>query len=68
VRTVPALVGHVETIERLTVPGSLPQEAYLGERSPLLPDYLEDDVAVDVWLPASQKMVLIQGMEIDFLT
>ncbi len=68
VRRVPALVGTIAAIEQLTVPGTLPQEAFLGERPPVLPDYLADDVAADVSLPSSQKMVLIQGMEIDFLS
>jgi hypothetical protein len=34
----------------------------------VLADYLAEDVAADVQLPVSQKMVLIQGMEIDFLS
>lgn len=68
VRVVPALVCSVATIEQLAVPGSLPQDAYMGDRPPLLGDYLDDDVATDVMLPASQKMILIQGMEIDFLS
>jgi hypothetical protein len=68
IRTVPALVCSVAAIEQLSVPGALPQEAYMGDRPPVLADYLADDVAADVLLPASQKMVLIQGMEIDFLS
>jgi hypothetical protein len=40
----------------------------MGGRPPLLGDYFAEDVAVDVLPPAAQKMVLIQGMEIDFLS
>jgi hypothetical protein len=67
VNLVPALVRQISAVEELTVPGALPQEAYLGSKPPMLSDYLDDDVATEVWLPESQKMVLIQGMELDFL-
>jgi hypothetical protein len=67
VNLAPALVRQISAVEDLTVPGALPQEAYLGSKPPMLPDYLDDDVATEVWLPESQKMVLIQGMELDFL-
>lgn len=68
VRVVPALVCSIEAVEQLNVPGILPQEAFLGARPPLLPDYFVDDVAVEVLTPSAQKMVLIQGIEIDFLS
>jgi hypothetical protein len=44
--------------------GMLPQTAYLGERPPLLSDYLDDSVSSDVMLPATQKMIVINGMEL----
>jgi len=34
----------------------------------VLTDYLDDVVSAPVTLPATQKMVLIQGLEIGFLT
>ncbi len=45
-------------------PGMLPQSAYLGDRPPLLTDYLDDAVSADVMLPAFQKMIVIHGMEL----
>ena len=45
-------------------PGTLPQSAYLGDRPPILPDYLDDAVSADVMLPAFQKMIVIHGMEL----
>jgi hypothetical protein len=68
VPVVPALVCSLGAIEQLNVPGTLPQEGFLGAQPPLLPDYFLDDVAVDVLTPSAQKMVLIQGIEIDFLS
>jgi hypothetical protein len=68
IRVVPGFVCTVTAIEQLTVAGALPQDAFMGARPPVLADYLAEDVAADVQLPVSQKMVLIQGMEIDFLS
>jgi hypothetical protein len=65
---VPALVASFSAIEELAVPGALPQATYTGARPPILPDYLSSDVATGVQLPMSQKMVLVQGMELDFLS
>jgi hypothetical protein len=47
--------------------GLLPQASYLGDRPPLLPDYLDDSVAADTLLPLTQKMVVIQGLELNSL-
>ncbi len=41
------------------------RQSYLGERPPLLEDYLNNDVASEVLLPASQKMIVVQGMEMN---
>lgn len=46
-------------------PGMLPEQSYLGTRPPLLADYLRDDVAAEIYLPASQKMIVVQGMEMN---
>jgi hypothetical protein len=68
IAAVPALVASFSAIEELAVPGALPQATYTGARPPILPDYLSSDVATEVQLPMSQKMVLVQGMELDFLS
>jgi hypothetical protein len=39
-------------------------DVYLSTRPPLLPDFLDDAVAADVPIPAVQKMIVIQGMEL----
>lgn len=63
---VPAFTHDMQTIEEVLPPGMyLPQHSYLGDRPPYLPDYLDDQVACTVHLPASQKMVLIQGIELN---
>lgn len=46
-------------------PGMLPEASYLGDRPPYLADYLADDVSAEVYLPASQKMLVIQGIEMN---
>jgi hypothetical protein len=62
---VPAFTREMPTIEEVLPPGiHLPQHSYLGDRPPFLPDYLDDRVACTVRLPASQKMLLIQGIEL----
>ncbi len=68
IAVVPALVAGFTAIEQLAAPGALPQAAYTGERPPTLPDYLASDVATEVHLPVSQKMIIVQGMELDFVT
>jgi hypothetical protein len=65
---VPALVASFSAIEELVVPGALPQATYTGARPPTLPDYLSNDVSTEVQLPVSQRMVLVQGLELDFLS
>jgi hypothetical protein len=46
-------------------PGMLPEASYLGDRPPYLADYLSDAVSAEVDLPASQKMLVIQGIEMN---
>jgi hypothetical protein len=48
-------------------PGALPPSTLLGPRPPPLPDYLDDAVAAGVRLPATQKVVLIQAVELETL-
>jgi hypothetical protein len=61
----PALVKDFNTLEDANMPpGLLPQSAYLGERPPLLLDYLDDGVAVDTNIPSTTKMIVIQALEV----
>jgi hypothetical protein len=65
ITSVPAFVRSFSDLEELAIgPGMLPHDAFLGDRPPLLPDYLDDSVAVDVELPAFQKMIVIQALEL----
>jgi hypothetical protein len=65
IRYAPALVKEFQSFEQVALPqGLLPQGAYLGDRPPLLPDYLDDRVAADTSLPVFQKMVVVQGLEL----
>jgi hypothetical protein len=65
VTRVPALVRAFPSYEALALPpGLLQQAAYLGDRPPVLTDYLDDDVSADVTLPATQKIIVVQGLEI----
>jgi hypothetical protein len=63
---VPVLFREFGQFEPLGLgPGMLPEASYLGERPPFLSDYLADTISAEVDLPASQKMIVIQGMEIN---
>jgi hypothetical protein len=61
---VPAFVRRIDTIEELVPPGMLPQAAYQGPTPPFLADYLDDTVAASALLPAQQKLVAIQALEL----
>ena len=63
---VPALVKEFATLEEVQMaPGMLPPSAYLGDRPPLLLDYLDDLVSVDTHVPATTKMIVIQALELN---
>lgn len=47
--------------------GMLTPEAYLGKYPPLLSDYILDDVSTEVLLPATQKLIVVQGMEMGLI-
>ena len=65
IHIVPALTRDLGPTEELGVPsGMLPQGAYLGARPPMLSDFLDDEVAADVSLPTTHKLVIIQGLEV----
>ncbi len=62
---VPALVRDFSTLAELDLtPVMLPADVFLGERPPVLSDYLDDTVAADVELPQFRKLVVIQALEL----
>jgi hypothetical protein len=68
IRHVPGFVKNFESFEQIGLPqGLLPQGAYLGDRPPLLADYLNDQVAADTNIPIVQKMVVVQALELQSL-
>jgi hypothetical protein len=65
IRKAPVLYKEFGQFDDLGLgPGLLPPAAYLGDRPPTLADYLSDDVAAEVQLPATQKMVMIHAIEV----
>ena len=44
--------------------GMIPLDAYLGDRPPLLTDYLNSAVSAITTVPAMQKVVVVQALEI----
>lgn len=61
----PVFVRAFETFEDLRLPtGLLPQDTYLGQRPPLLPDYMNDDVSAETSIFVTQKVVIIQALEV----
>jgi hypothetical protein len=60
----PVFLRDFDAVENLAPPGMLPQAAYLGDRPPLLRDYHDELVAASVRLPAHQKMIVIQALEL----
>jgi hypothetical protein len=61
---VPSLFRHVENFEDMGVPqGVLPQAQWLGTRPPRLDDYLVDEVAATIEMPAAQRLIVIQALE-----
>jgi len=62
---VPAFVRELAPFQDLGLgAGLLNQAAYLGDRPPLLGDYLDDAVSVLVRVPAVQKMIVVAGIEL----
>jgi len=63
---VPVLFREFAEFEKIGLgAGMLPERAYLGRRPPLLSEYTNDAVSADVQLPASQKMIVIHGLEMN---
>jgi len=63
---VPALFREFGPHQELGVgpAGLLQAEAYLGERPPLLTDYLDDTVSIEVAVPAPQRIIVIPGLQL----
>ena len=62
---VPALVSESLVADPTQVRrGMLPQEAVFGRHPPMLPDYLDDEVSAEVWLPAVRRMIVIQALDL----
>jgi hypothetical protein len=69
IRKAPVLFREFAPSEPLQAGGALkpdffPEAVFLGERPPLLPDYLDEKVSVEVQMATSGKMLIIQGLEI----
>lgn len=63
---VPALVLKDASYDDLRVPqGMLPHDAFLGDRPPYLPDFLDAEVSADAPIPASDKLVMVQALELN---
>jgi ParB-like chromosome segregation protein Spo0J len=68
IHAVPALVRESSTLEEIRLRrGMLPADVLLSERPPLLPDYLDDDVSAEVQLPATQRVLMVQAIDIPVL-
>ena len=64
IETVPAFFREVATFEEVAFASeALDREAFLGDRPPLLADYLADDVSAPVKVPAVEKTVTIEAVE-----
>lgn len=61
---VPAFVRDFGVAGLGVAPGLFGTDIYLGERPPVLPDFLDHTVAAAVSIPTVQKMIVIQGMEL----
>lgn len=63
---VPAFVKNHASIEAAAMPpGLLPQDAFLGDRPAMLTDYLNVDVSAPAEIPMTQRVVIIQALEVD---
>lgn len=62
---VPALVRECGSTQEAGTPaGMLPADIFLGDRPPLLPDYLDDTVSAETLSPLVTKMIVIQALEV----
>lgn len=64
INVVPALVNESGADPPKLGRGMLPREIVHGRRPPMLPDYLDDDVSVDVLLPATRRVIIVQALDL----
>jgi hypothetical protein len=66
---VPVFTRDYDSFDEMRLPavGLSPQDTYLGERPPMLPDYMDNSVSASVVLPVTQKVVLVQGIDVSTL-
>src|SRR5262249_14510895 len=64
VRYAPALVREDLGLGDLALPGMLPYEVFMGQRPPVLPDFLDDSVCAAVRLTAARRVIVVQASEI----
>jgi hypothetical protein len=66
IHSVPALVhGQVQPADLHFGDSSLEQEAVLGRRPPLLPDFLDNDVSAEVLVPRTRRVLMVRATEFD---
>jgi hypothetical protein len=63
-RYVPVLVKEGMGLGDLAAAGMLPFESFMGERPPLLPDFLDDGVSCTASLTAARRVVVVQASEV----
>jgi len=64
ITSAPAFVRDFGVGDLGTEPGLFATDVYLGDRPPLLTDFLDDDVAAHVDVPVVQKMIVVQAIEL----
>jgi len=68
IKHVPVMLRDCATPEEFCPPaGMLSPEVCLGDRPPMLTDYLDDHVAALIEMPASQKVIAIKASERNFI-
>lgn len=70
ITNLPALVREFGAYDDLGLPAAalLPRQLYMGERPPVIADYIDDAVSREIFLPATQKTIVIQGLEINHVS
>jgi hypothetical protein len=64
ITTVPALVRRFASVDELLSAGMFAEEVLLGDRPPTMLDYLDDSVSADVSRPSTNKLIVIQALEL----
>ncbi len=66
ITVVPAFVRDITAFEELVSDPRmmLPQDSDRGQRPPVLPDYLDDEVSAPIMAPAARKMIIIQALQL----